>query len=194
MGKGIVKKPKKILKLKRTNIEKIKNFVVNISKSEWDEWNFRQKNFFVHKDTKSYPLIWSDNEIINNNLNVYKKCSKSGIIDILNCELDFLCNLYNGRVIKCVFAKLIPNGQITKHWDSGDSLIYSHRLHLPIKTNSDVHFYIENKVFNLKESIWYEINNQKIHSVMNKSSEDRVHLIVDILPNNLNISTNNYCD
>jgi aspartyl/asparaginyl beta-hydroxylase (cupin superfamily) len=194
MGKATLKKPKKILKLKKTDIEKIKNFVENISKSEWDEWNFRQKNFFVHKDTKSYPLIWSDSDIINNNLNIYKKCLKSDIIDIIADELDFLCNTYKGRIIKCVFAKLPPKGQITEHWDSGDSLIYSHRLHLPIKTNSEVDFYIENKLFNLKESIWYEINNQKVHSVINKSSEDRIHLIVDVLPDYLNIMTSNFCD
>jgi hypothetical protein len=33
------------------------------------------------------------------------------------------------------------------------------------------------------EGIGYEINNQLPHSVDNPSNEDRVHLIIDILPN-----------
>jgi len=190
MERGVIRKPRKISKLKQTDIGKLKEFVDNLSKEQWDEWNLRQKNFFVHKNTKSYPVIWSDNNIVNNCLNIYRKPDK---LDILNCELDYLCKKYKGRVVKCVFANLPAHSEIIKHWDSASSLICSHRLHLPIKTNSEVDFYIEDKSYSLKEGVWYEINNQKNHSVINKSSMDRVHLMVDILPNHLNIITNNFC-
>ena len=190
MERGDIRKPRKISKLKQTDIGKLKEFVDNLSKEQWDEWNLRQKNFIVHKDTKSYPVIWSDNNIVNNCLNIYRKPDK---LDILNCELDYLCKKYKGRVVKCVFANLPAHSEIIKHWDSGSSLICSHRLHLPIKTNSEVDFYIEDKSYSLKEGVWYEINNQKNHSVINKSSMDRVHLMVDILPNHLNIKMNNFC-
>ena len=190
MERGAIRKPRKISKLKQTDIGELKEFVDNLSKEQWDEWNLRQKNFFVHKNTKSYPVIWSDNNIVNNCLNIYRKPDK---LDILNCELDYLCKKYKGRVVKCVFANLPAHAEIIKPWDSGSSLVCSHRLHLPIKTNSEVDFYIEDKSYSLKEGVWYEINNQKNHSVINKSSMDRVHLMVDILPNHLNIKMNNFC-
>ena len=62
MERGDIRKPRKISKLKQTDIGKLKEFVDNLSKEQWDEWNLRQKNFIVHKDTKSYPVIWSDNK------------------------------------------------------------------------------------------------------------------------------------
>jgi hypothetical protein len=37
----------------------------------------------------------------------------------------------------------------------------------------------------MKEGIWYEINNQLPHSVLNGSNVDRVHMIVDILPDEM---------
>ena len=76
---------------------------------------------------------------------------------------------------------------------NSEYLVLKEQLTKNIKTNSEVDFYIEDKSYSLKEGVWYEINNQKNHSVINKSSMDRVHLIVDILPNHLNIITNNFC-
>ena len=51
MERGAIRKPRKISKLKQTDIGELKEFVDNLSKEQWDEWNLRQKNFFVHKNT-----------------------------------------------------------------------------------------------------------------------------------------------
>jgi len=36
--------------------------------------------------------------------------------------------------------------------------------------------------FHMEEGYLYEINNQLSHSVENHSSQDRIHLIIDIIP------------
>jgi aspartyl/asparaginyl beta-hydroxylase (cupin superfamily) len=189
MGSGIMylKKSKRIVKIKKVDISKIKSFLETLSENDWNAWNLRQKNFDVHKDTKTYPLLWSLNAE-NGNLVVYKKNVESEIWNILKPEFDYLSKKYKGKIVKCMFALLPPNGKIEEHWDSDDILMSSYRIHLPIKTNKNVNFFINNKIYSFKEGIAYEFNNQLLHSVENNSLDDRIHLLFDVLPDSQNIN------
>jgi aspartyl/asparaginyl beta-hydroxylase (cupin superfamily) len=40
------------------------------------------------------------------------------------------------------------------------------------------------------EGIWYEFDNTRSHSVENNSNDDRIHLMLDIIPNNILKSNN----
>ena len=57
------------------------------------------------------------------------------------------------------------------------------RHHIPIVTNDEVWFYVDGEKKNLKTGEIWEIDNTKLHKVENLSNKDRVHVIVDILPN-----------
>ena len=50
-------------------------------------------------------------------------------------------------------------------------------------THPDVNFQVDGERFTLEEGHLYELNNTRRHSVRNESSLDRVHLLVDMLPN-----------
>ena len=52
----------------------------------------------------------------------------------------------------------------------------------PEKTK-DVYFYVDDGVLNMLEGECWEINNMKSHEVINNSDEDRIHLMIDIIPN-----------
>ena len=60
-----------------------------------------------------------------------------------------------------------------------------HRIHVPITTNDAVRFMIEGKAYSFEVGNAYEINNQKSHSVMNLSKEDRISFIFDYVPHDL---------
>jgi quercetin dioxygenase-like cupin family protein len=49
-------------------------------------------------------------------------------------------------------------------------------------TNPRVRFMIDGRPYQLEVGEAYEINNQKVHSVMNKGAEDRINFIFDYLP------------
>jgi len=53
------------------------------------------------------------------------------------------------------------------------------RLHIPIITNPDVVFILDDKRLIMKEGECWYINANFIHSVANKGSEDRIHLVID---------------
>src|SRR4029453_18434342 len=79
-------------------------------------------------------------------------------------------------------AKLMPGGLILPHRDSHPSFAAGHRIHVPIATNPRVRFMIDGRPVSLQVGEAYEINNQKVHSVMNKGATDRIHFIFDYVP------------
>lgn len=92
----------------------------------------------------------------------------------------------NGSILKMQLSKMCgKNSIIHPHSDIGLIFRFSHRIHIPIITNENVDFFVDDKKFNLKTNNVYEINNSKIHSVLNRNqnSFERIHLIVDFIEN-----------
>lgn len=155
---------------------------------EWFKDQTRQNTYLTHKDTQTITLISSDyNWIPNQPLN--KVIKNNFQTDDANKELnkiyDYLSKFYEGEIVRSEVVKLKANTKIKKHVDGGTMLAYSRRCHVPIITNSLVYFTVNNNKINMQESQCYEINNTMPHSVENDSNFDRVHLIIDIMPNDM---------
>lgn len=80
---------------------------------------------------------------------------------------------------KIMFARLKPHGQIPKHVDANPSSRVPHKIHIPLVTNQDVLFYIEDVPYHLECGWAYELNNLLPHSVENNSDIERIHFIFD---------------
>ena len=72
--------------------------------------------------------------------------------------------------------------KITPHVDRHVSFHRGHRIHVPITTNPRVRFMIDGQPYQLQVGQAYELNNQLMHSVMNKGDEDRITFIFDYVP------------
>ncbi len=84
--------------------------------------------------------------------------------------------------------KIKANSEIGKHSDKIDkdfgfddgNIV---RIHVPIRTNKDVEFYLwegRKKLTNyLKVGYFYYVDVRAPHSVVNNSDEDRIHLVMD---------------
>ena len=162
----------------KIKVDSFKDKINNFDNKLWDSFTFRQKTFEVHKETKTIPLIFdtdfrlndptylSEYEVFKNEFKIIK---------------NRLTKIYGkGSIIRAILVLLKSNSKIDKHIDTGKSLSICHRVHVPIITNKDVLFDIDNEIKNLKEGEMWEINNsEKPHSVINNSNIDRIHLIVD---------------
>jgi hypothetical protein len=88
-----------------------------------------------------------------------------------------------GSIYNTQFSLLPPLCSIKPHYDYGLHFSLSHRIHLPIKSNSQSIFSIGDQDFNFKCNQLVEINNKRKHSVVNNSeTEERIHLIIDYMP------------
>ena len=156
----------------------IKRYITTFMKDDWDKYDFRQKTFDVHKDTKTIPIIYDediDKEIKK------KHAHYTSFINLLS-EIESKLSMRHGEghIIRAILVNLPKNCSIKPHIDKGKSLENTLRYHLPIITNDKVLFTVGGETKNLKESLLWEVKNtDKIHSVENYGDTDRIHFIID---------------
>jgi hypothetical protein len=154
--------------------------------SEWLIDTSRQETYQTHEDTFMYQLKELDyewnlkNKIESTSPNNFKTKEANDEVKKIYHKLE---RLVDGKVIRSEVINMSANSRIRTHKDRTDLLYVSRRFHIPIITNKKCTFTVERETFYLEEANLYELNNRKYHSVENDSNQNRVHLIVDVLPN-----------
>ena len=150
----------------------------------WNENVQRQKDYEVHEQTRSIVLLFaevSDWPAIE----VSKQPGWDRLADVAVPLMHQIIRTWyppGGTIIRAMAAKLLAGGRILPHHDTHPSFGAGHRIHVPIITNPRVRFMIDGRPFQLEVGQAYEINNQKVHSVMNKGGVDRINFIFDYVP------------
>jgi hypothetical protein len=150
----------------------------------WNEYIERQKSYEVHEQTRSIVLLFAEVSKWPT-VEVSKEPGWTRFADTaVPLMHQIIRNWYppGGSIIRAMAAKLMAGGRIIPHRDSHPSFGAGHRIHVPLATNSRVRFTIDGRPVQLEVGHAYEINNQKVHSVMNKGATDRIHFIFDYVP------------
>ena len=109
-------------------------------------------------------------------------------------EVKELLKEFDSEIHRVRFMKLNPGGgELERHTDqvdsdSGGSIGKLARLHFPIKTNPDVKFTVWNlnaepKTVNMNIGECWFLDTRKPHKAINGGTEERIHLVVDVLVN-----------
>lgn len=149
----------------------------------WLEQAIRQQTYEVHKDTESIVMLfcdesWPDGEI-------YRESGWDRLADVAAPIIDYVIETWyapGGILLRAMAAKLKAGGRILPHRDKLSSFHIGHRIHVPISTSAAVRYTIAGKPYQFEVGNAYEINNQKLHSVMNLGAEDRISFIFDYVP------------
>lgn len=83
-----------------------------------------------------------------------------------------------GRVI---ITKLGSGRSITPHIDEGDAAEYYRRYHYCVQGEPGNTFIIDNKAQQMRSGEFWQVNNRKVHSVINNSYDDRIHIVIDMV-------------
>jgi hypothetical protein len=108
------------------------------------------------------------NEVLINDMNLQSLFSR-------------LTNETGKRLGRAMLIKLPAKKSIASHIDSGHHLETCDRIHLPIITDNNVKFIINETVYPMPAGVVARINNNIWHSVENNSNNDRVHLVMDFI-------------
>lgn len=147
---------------------------------QWAE-SGREKLYEPHRNTQALLLIHDEDFR-------HSRPTNRPLFDTFRAELEPLfqriSEFYGGEgyFVRALFAKLHAGGKISSHIDRVYTLLNCNRVHLPIITNRDVWFSVGGETINMPAGKLVEINNATVHSVENKSNEDRIHLIIDWVP------------
>ncbi|HEB78705.1 MAG TPA: hypothetical protein ENI90_09280, partial [Methylothermaceae bacterium] len=87
----------------------------------------------------------------------------------------------NGKAyaIRMILTRLKPGGIIPEHVDRNYSLTHCHRIHLPLQSDEGVSFSVGGETRHMAPGEIWEINNRRVHHVVNNSARPRIHLITD---------------
>ena len=169
--------------LGEVDMQALRQRILGQEPEAWTEQAIRQQTYEVHKDTESIVILfcdesWPDGEI-------YREAGWERLADVAMPLIDTIVNTYyapGGTLLRAMAAKLKAQGRIPPHRDKLDSFHIGHRVHVPITTSAAVRYTISGKPYQFDVGNAYEINNQKLHSVMNMGHEDRISFIFDYVP------------
>lgn len=156
--------------------------VLGMDTAAWEEQQYRQNAYEVHKQTRSLVMVfcngWPEMQVTKEPA---WEPLKESAVPLMHGIID---KFYppGGTIIRAMAAKLLAGGIISPHRDTHLSFVNSHRIHVPITTNPGVRFMINGRPYRFEVGHAYEINNQRNHSVMNNGKDDRVTFIFDYLP------------
>ena len=177
-------------KVATVDIAPLKDLVLQLTPQHWASNTTRQNRYEVHQDTRMIGLVYDD-DFRHTNPTRLPPMQLFG--PVLQPMLAIIANHYeslpeakgpleeygHGHFIRASLVCLIPGGEITPHQDKNFSLAHSHRVHIPVVTNEKVLFTVSNETMNMKEGEIIEINNRRLHFVINGGRDGRVHLILD---------------
>jgi quercetin dioxygenase-like cupin family protein len=150
-------------------------------------------NWTDHYNQHDYVGKWTSIALLSNNgksnnINAFNISSD----DLISTEALELCPYINEILDSFQFKKaavrllnLAVDAEIKPHSDH--CLGYEDgffRLHIPIITNPEVEFILDNQRLIMNEGECWYINANFIHSVKNNGNNDRIHLVIDGIRNN----------
>lgn len=170
------------------DITSLRKAVLNASEEEWYENNYRKKSggrIGQEVETILFKLNGQDFKPNNNPLetHTWEKAWEKWehlVSPVIEAAISEYKGAERAFVNKCLIPRMRPGTRILAHKDIARSFNFSHRIHIPLTTNPDVYFLIDGKRCVMEEGNAYEINNKVLHSVENKGTETRIHLLFDI--------------
>ncbi len=80
-----------------------------------------------------------------------------------------------------VFYNMLPGAKIHPHRDTSGTLELGFlRFHVPIRTNSQVEFLVDDVAVPMQEGQLWAMNTSHKHAVSNLSDSDRIHLVLEV--------------
>jgi aspartyl/asparaginyl beta-hydroxylase (cupin superfamily) len=80
-----------------------------------------------------------------------------------------------------VYYNMLPGAKIHPHRDtSGTMELGFLRFHVPIRTNPQVDFHVDNVAVPMREGQLWALNTSHKHAVSNLGNSDRVHLVLEV--------------
>ena len=80
---------------------------------------------------------------------------------------------------RVMLARMAPGGVIKPHRDANPAAKWPHKIHVPIRTNDKVVFFVDGVGYRFDEGEAVEVNNMGVHAVVNEGDADRIHLIFE---------------
>lgn len=149
------------------------------------------ENWTAHYNTKEYTGNWSSIALMSENGKSDQIYASPNAEKLVPTEILDTCTYFKEILDGFLFEKtavrllqLAAGAEVKPHSDN--CLGYEDgcfRLHIPIITNSEVEFILDGKRLIMNEGECWYIDANFTHSVANRGTKNRIHLVIDGLRN-----------
>ena len=94
--------------------------------------------------------------------------------------MQLMSSVSGERLGRVMINKIEPGGKIYRHADTPEHAYYYNRFHVVLKGQDGCRFMCGKEEICMETGSIYWFNNVLEHEVLNESTEDRIHMIVDI--------------
>lgn len=175
------RKTETVRRLGRVDIIRLREAVLAIPESVWEQENSTKPNRFDALDrTCHIPFRFVrdfDDWRVSDDMRLWTEWR-----DLLEPVLQQATAAYEykrGAYPRMMLARMAPGGVIHPHRDANPSAKWPHKIHVPLQTNPQVTFEIEGVGYHLAEGEAVEVNNMGVHAVSNRGETNRIHLIFE---------------
>jgi hypothetical protein len=153
--------------------------------------NFAPEDWTPHFNTHYYNGDWSGIALRaaeNAHVALYPDPSVEKFVDtdaMARCpSVDAILSEFKCEMESVRFLRLGVGALIREHRDHKLSIEDGvARVHIPVKTNPEVEFYLDGKRIEMNEGEAWYLNFNLLHRVENKSTNERIHLVLDCVAN-----------
>ena len=157
------------------------NDVLSLTPEDWSKYTERKiTRGIASYNSDTIPLVYDTRHDLNSNIRHenYERFS-AYVNEVILATVEHIGEV---KVRQAMLTKLNAHTVIPRHRDKGSLTAKTHRIHVPVTTNTKCLFRVEDEFRNLEAGqIWIIDNVERYHSVENNGDCDRVHLIVDAI-------------
>ena len=132
------------------NVIGLQEKILSFDEIEWHKMSGKERRGKEHSCTQTIPILF-DNDF--RHIHPTRHSTIDRIDDEFKSLRSFMEDYYGeqtGYFIRMIIVRMNPQSEIPLHYDTGSSLPYGHRIHLPLKTNDAIIFQVGEECKNLK--------------------------------------------
>ena len=178
----IVEKPATVRDLCAVDPSAIVERLVRVSEKVWDRADAEKENkFFCFDHTRHivHRFIPSNQDPRES----YETMAWFAWRDFLQPLMDEIAEVYGyeqAAFPKAMFARLAAGQVIDRHVDGAGSNLVTHKIHVPLVTNPQAVFSVDDHEVHIPYGRAVEVNNIRPHAARNDGAEDRIHFIFEL--------------
>jgi len=170
-----------IRRLGRVEIAALREAVLAIPESVWEEENRAKPNRFDALDRTSHIVF----RFVANFQDWRHSSDRRlwpewrALLEPVLQEATAAYGYARGAFPRVMLARMAPGGVIQPHRDGNPAAKWPHKIHVPLLTNEQVTFFVDGAGYKMEEGEAVEVNNMAVHAVTNAGTTPRVHLIFE---------------